>query len=483
MSNESIIRDLLNGTEFDDPRLYDALNKLLEDFYKVFNQLYPPTASSFGKTGQVAVPGDILGFTATLFANNCRLTWYQSSSLDSYEIRYKSGAYDSTYWDASEVILVTGTQSADINPLTIPLLTGNHTFLIKGINTSGEFSKTASYVVVNIPLITAPTISITVITNFVLLSWSAVDSVFAIAYYNIYKNNVLQGKVSGTFEAIFETVGGNFTYVVEPVDIVGNVGLASTGVTVAVSNPVDFTLHSTLISTFTGTKTNCFSYPDVTIPTGNVLIACINATETYDQHFSTRSWISPQSQVDAGYPIVIEPSQTSGQYQEVFDFGSVISNIIVVMDWNVIAVVGSISTGSSTIETSTDNISWTAPVVANSKFAAAIRYVRFTMKFVGTDTKSLSYYYNLRCLLNVHREQDGAQATVFAVDAGGTVVNFNKAFKSIDSITLTPVNTLEQKAVYDFSFPVNPTSFKILLFNTAGARINGNVTWLARGIF
>jgi hypothetical protein len=219
------------------------------------------------------------------------------------------------------------------------------------------------------------------------------------------------------------------------------------------------------------------------VETGNVLIACINITETYQQHFDSRVWAGPSAQVAAGYPYFIEPSETTASYTEIFDFGSIVSNIIVTVNWNTLSVTGSVATNTTTIETSTDGVIWSAPTIGTSVFSAALRFVRLTINFVGATDKSLIEIYNLQCLLNVHREQDGGEVSVFAADAGGTVVPFNKAFKSIDSITLTPLNTLEQKAVYDFAFPVNPVSFKILLFNSAGARVDGTVTWLARGIF
>jgi hypothetical protein len=265
MSNESIVKSLLGGIEFDDPRLYDALAHLITDLYKVYDANFPPSSRAFGSTGQVTSPGDVTGFIATLYDNNLKLSWAQAAGIVSYEIRYKSGTFDSTDWDTATVILRTATLSADINPLTIPLTFGNHTFLIKTVDNSGTESDTAAYVVVNIPVINSPTVSATVITNFVLLSWTVPTSVFVIDHYNVYKNGVLQGRVSGTFEAIFETVGGTFTYVIEPVDIVNNIGMASPGLALIVSNPVDFTLHAIITSTFTGTKVKCKTFTDLSI--------------------------------------------------------------------------------------------------------------------------------------------------------------------------------------------------------------------------
>lgn len=261
MSNQSVISSLLGGIEFDDPRLYDLLALLSNDLYKVYNQLNPPSVQSFGATGQAILPNDVSGFVATLFNNNLKLNWSAVDGFVSYELRYKAGSLDETAWDTASTILRTGTLSADINPLIIPLTTGSHTFLLKAVDNNGSYSSTPAILIISIAAITSPSVSTVIITNFVLLSWSTPVSTWLIDHYNIYKNGVLQGRVSGTFEAIFETVGGTFTYVVEPVDIVGNVGTPSSGVTVAVSNPVDFTLHASLLTDdFSGSKTSCFAY-------------------------------------------------------------------------------------------------------------------------------------------------------------------------------------------------------------------------------
>ena len=36
-------------------------------------------------------------------------------------------------------------------------------------------------------------------------------------------------------------------------------------------------------------------------------------------------------------------------------------------------------------------------------------------------------------------------------------------------------------AVVDFQDVINPTSFKVLLYNTSGVRVSGNFTWQCRG--
>lgn len=261
MSNESSVKNLLNGVEFDDPRMYTLLDQLIQDFYNLQNQVNPPVSNRvFGTTGVIIGPDTVDAFTAFLYVNNLKLAWLQIPGVVTYEIRYLFGTFDATAWDDANIILQTSTSSADINPLTVPLIYGDHTFLIKAQDSSGNFTPNASVVVVNIPQIPSPVITPTLITNFVLLNWSVPASVFLIDHYNIYKNGILVGTATGTFQSFFEAIGGEYTYVVEPVDIVGNVGTPSAGNTLSVSNPVDFTLHDILSSTFTGVKINTLAF-------------------------------------------------------------------------------------------------------------------------------------------------------------------------------------------------------------------------------
>jgi hypothetical protein len=60
-------------------------------------------------------------------------------------------------------------------------------------------------------------------------------------------------------------------------------------------------------------------------------------------------------------------------------------------------------------------------------------------------------------------------------------VNFSASFTSVASITVTPKGTTARIAIYDFAGGVNPTNFKVLLFDTAGTRVTGDVSWAARG--
>tara|TARA_R110000868_G_scaffold16913_6_gene74959 strand:- start:2033 stop:3457 length:1425 start_codon:yes stop_codon:yes gene_type:complete len=473
MSNESIIKSLLGGSEFEDPRIYDALNLLLNDFYKVYYNIYPPESNRvLGETGSTTGADSVLGFTGTLFTNNLRLTWSALTGAASYELRYNFGA--STNWDTATSLLTTSTLSADVNPLTVPLLYGNHTFLLKAITTLGVYSTTAASVVINIPQIAATVITPTVIDNNVLLKWTVPTSILEIDYYNVNKNGSLIGKMDGTFEVIFETSAGTFDYSVEAVDIVGNVG-TSTTITVTVNQPPDYELTDSRSSTFNGTLNNCLLESD------GKLYACIDLTATWNTHFSVPAYASPDAQVVAGFPLYIQPTLTTGYYEEVIDYGTVVNNTIITALYSSNELSASVAIVIK-IATSLDNISYSAFTAGASLFASTLRYVKVKLEFTGADTDSLISIDSLQFRLDVKREIDSGTVAALAADTNGTAVTFGKAFKDIDSITLTVESKVPVTAFYRFVDIPNPTTFYVYCVDSTGNRVSYTVSWKARGI-
>lgn len=95
---------------------------------------------------------------------------------------------------------------------------------------------------------------------------------------------------------------------------------------------------------------------------------------------------------------------------------------------------------------------------------------------------SLGRLYLLEARLDVRLETDEGTVSALASDGTGTTVTFNKAFKDISSITVSVLDTVEKKVIFDFTDVPNPTTFKVLVFDTAGARVNATVHWIARGV-
>lgn len=473
MSDESEALSLLGGIEFKDNRLYSLLDTMIRDFYALDRQVNPPV-SNVGASGvQIISVGVVMGFFATLYSNNLRLEWQELVGTSFYEIRYKFGDNPASSWDTASVLVRTPTLSADINPISIPLIYGNHTFFIKASDTNSTESDEAAVVVVNIPQITAPTITPIVIDNNVLLKWTIPDSVFRIDYYNVYKDGTLQGIMNGTFEVIFETTSGSYTYKVEAVDIVGNIGTSSS-VVVHVDQPPDFELTDSRISALTGTKVNVLKENDY-------LLCCLNLTETFATHFTGHSWTKVDDQIAAGFPLHDQPTLTTGSYEEIIDYGTIISNTIITLTWSQVQLAGSSSVVCK-IATSVDNITYTSFATVTSLFSPSLRYAKIRFEFTGVDTHALIQFSNIQIRLDVKREMDSGSVNALASDASGTAVLFNKDFLDVDSITLSVAAIQPITAIYSFVDIPNPSTFYVFAYDSSGNRVDYLVSWKARGI-
>ena len=475
MSHESTVLSLLGGVEFEDPRMYTLLEILIKEFYTLDRQINPPVTQSFLVSGvQIGSIDSTSSFTATIYGNNVRLSWSAITGTSYYDVRYKSGVATASDWSTANSILRTTSLSADINPLTIPLTIGSHTFLIKPVNSSGIEATTAAVVVITIIQALAPTISSTVIDNNVLLTWTAPTSQFDIAYYNVYKNGVKSGTMKGTFEAIFETSSGTYTYGVEAIDIVGNIGVRGFA-TLAVRQPPDFELFDSQISDLSGTKVNVVKIEDY-------LLCSVNATDTWDDHFSNMTWADIQDQIDAGFPIYAQPSELTGDYEEIIDYGTLLTNVIVSLRWSEVTISGSVAVVAK-IASSEDDITYTAFTTGTSVFYASLRYVKIRFEFTATNTTGLLELSDINTLLDVKREVDSGQVNALASDGlAGTLVNFNKTFRDIDSIELTVAARQPITAIYLFTDVPNPTSFNVLAYDSSGNQVDYLVSWMARGI-
>jgi hypothetical protein len=150
-------------------------------------------------------------------------------------------------------------------------------------------------------------------------------------------------------------------------------------------------------------------------------------------------------------------------------------------------VIGSSTAAGATFEMSVDldtsiDFSITADVLLEM-------FDAFDLDFIGSlvltqaSHHAITQFFGLKVNLDVKREVDSGEISALSSDATGTLVLFNKSFKSVDSITLTVEGTTPAVPIYNFDGSIpNPVSFKILVFNQAGARINATVSWKARGI-
>jgi hypothetical protein len=118
----------------------------------------------------------------------------------------------------------------------------------------------------------------------------------------------------------------------------------------------------------------------------------------------------------------------------------------------------------------------------SSVYVTDFRYAKIRFDFSGVGGDDLVTVTGLNIRFDVKLKNDAGTATANSSDSGGTTVNFNVSFVDVESITVTPKGTAARIAVYDFVDAPNPTSFKVLLFDTAGNRVSGDVSWSVKGI-
>jgi hypothetical protein len=458
-----------------------------------------------------------------------------------YEIRKGN-----TFSSATVVTKVNSTfYSTNIN------WSGTQRFWVVAVDVNVLYGSTNAYgteVSVDVPITapSQPTVTQQVIDNNVLLQWTDATVTLPIDTYELRKGAdwataTLIGTKSGRFTSVFETASGTYTYWIAGIDTAGNYGTPGS-VSAIVNQPPDYVLKANTDSAFGGTKTNIIT--DV----GGQLVN-VNTTETWQSHFTSRSWTTPQDQITAGYTYYAMPSQTTASYEEEFDAGALVAGTKVSATLTSTAIAGSttitpslrvrgttsnsgtysqsattitvtstahglavgdyvyldftsgtatdatyvvatsaantFTVTSATSATTSGNVScikWITYAGLSQVYATQFRYYRVRYDFASAGGDDLQLLTALNVRLDSKLRNDSGNGTANSGDTGGTVVNFNIAFVDVDSISVTPLNTSAVIAVYDFTDVPNPTSFKVLLYNTSGTRVTGTFSWSARGV-
>lgn len=416
-------------------------------------------SNSYNVVVNITVPIP-LNVTSSIDIKDAVLRWDSPTvglPIEYYEVEYDGNVYK--------------TKS---NQYRLPIYWGGSKYFnIRAVNTLGAVSDNVTTTIV-ITTGTMTQLKTEVIDNNVLLRWDATQGTLPIENFIIYRGATeltleVIGEKKGTFTTIFENASGTYTYWMAPIDSAGNIGTKLSATTM-VNQPPDYVLNVDWYSTFSGTKVNA-NISD------NKLYLPINTTETIANHFTTRSWTSAQAQVNAGYPLWIEPFSTSGSYTEVFDYGTTLASSMVSVNLDKTIIKGTPSV-IFTVSLSTDGISYTDYYDQEQVYGTGFRYVKVKIDVSGTNSAVSINIINVR--LDSKLINDVGTGTVTNASTG-VLVNFTKPFIDVTSIQVTPIGTTPLFAVYDFVDTPNPTQFTVYLYNTAGTRVTGNFSWSARG--
>jgi hypothetical protein len=399
------------------------------------------------------------------------LSWPAVSSnfaIEHYEIRYGT-----TYATAA----VIGVTKATIYTVNVDW-NGTKRFWVAGWDIAGNEGNPAYCDVIVISPGAIIPATPRVIDNNVLLQWSApTTGSLPIAYYEVSKGDAYLtsesvGTFKGTFCVVFESVSGEYKYWIVPVDSAGTHG-TEVNISATVNQPPDYVILQNWTDDYSGTKVSALAYD-------GKLYAPVNITETYTEHFAVNT--TPQAQIDAGYPLWIQPVPNTATYTRVFNYGASIDVLTKITVEAPYTQEYGTATIAATIEVSADNVTYEAPVSGYTTIASGFQYVRVVLTVTGGSNTAMLAITRLNVKLDLKQITDAGR---IEVTSNGITVNFNKTFIDIVSITVTAEGTTALFAIYDFTDVPNPDHFHIYLFDAAGANASGSgkyVSWSVRGV-
>lgn len=357
---------------------------------------------------------------------------------------------------------------------------GARTFWVTAIDARGNYGTPQSLIVnINAPgAVTGQRAD--VVDNNVLLYWTASPGTLPIDRYEVRKGSswaggtVVGSNGNSTFTAIFEQQAGTYTYWITAYDSANNEG-TPVAITATVNQPPDYILRNNFDSVFGGTLTNMYLE-------NGAMLGPVDTTETWASHFSSRGWTSPDSQIAAGYPLYIQPSVTSGAYEEQIDYGVVLPSTVVTVTLASTVLAGSVA-ATCTISYKTNvGDAWTVatPGVTTLFIAGGFRYLRVQFAFTCTAGANLIRVTGLNVRVSNRLKTDSGTFTITNAAAGATVP-FNVAFLDADTPICQPAGATPLIPVVDFSDVPNPTGFNVKLYNQAGTAVTGSGSWTARG--
>jgi hypothetical protein len=465
---EAQILSLIKKIDKTNPEVALAMEQLTKQFYALERQVNPLAVSSRIASGATAITvDDVTNFAATITPTNVRFSWDAVDDTFQYEIR------QGTVWATATSILISSTRSANFTPQVLGLTYGLHTFLIKAINSSGYSSTTEASTAFTVTSIGLVDLTGSAIQNVATIDWETPASIFEISYYKAYKDGVLVGTIAGTFIVISVRVEGLYEFTIVSVDIVGNESSPSPGVTLKLLQPENYVLYNSLTADYSGTYSNSqfYTYLGIAGIVGPITV------QTWDQHFTTNVWNTPQEQITAGLPKYIQPSTSPGYYEEEFDLGSVLDNFTATLNYTLLTLAGTISI-TSQISSSVDNITWTTPEAGPSVYFASGRYIRVRWILTALNAASVGFLSSLFVDINIQFSTDQGEFACLSTDVGGTEITYNKAFVTVTSVVGTAVATSEAIVVTD---SISGASFLALVFDKDGTRISETISWQARG--
>ena len=411
-------------------------------------------------------------------AYGIRANWLQVPDLDLsfYEIRIGG-----TSWATSTFVF----KAKTTDHLLEAQLAGTRTLWVKAVDSSGNYSVNAA--AVNITVLAPYQVAfkdVRVEQNKVNFEWADARSSQPILRYN-YRVAKVVGGIVGTYISrggsgsdsrsdnipFFEAA--TWRIEITATDVAGNVGPTNT-TDVLISLPDDYSPLLNTISTGGGAMVNA-------VKTGlfSRVTLLMNATETWQSHFTSRGWNTIQDQINAGFPLYFQPGTTTASYTEDIDAGVVFTagTIAVNLSINTLAgaPVSSIQIGYKRLIGDAYTF---AAAGARNVIAQNFRYIRIIVSATGTGA-DLAEIELLQTSINVQQISENTTVACLSTDVNGTLYTTTRGFTDVQGVIPgaivqgSAIARIEARIV-DAGAPGTPAQVFIYLFNSSSQRVSGN---------
>jgi hypothetical protein len=279
---------------------------------------------------------------------------------------------------------------------------------------------------------------------------------------------------NSTFTTVFEQQAGVYSYWVVAFDSAGTAGPA-VAIVATINQPPDYVLRDDYNDDFVGITLSGMYVED-----GKVYGPSFG--ETIKTHFDSRAWATPDAQITAGYPLYFQPSATTGYVERTMDYGTVLPATIITLTTAETVLSGAVTVAVQISYKELVGDAWTDGAAdVRQVMASEFQFVKVRITFTASGGDDLIELSALNIKLSGKLATDSGNGSAVSTDSGGTTVTFGVGFIDVRSINVTPSGTAARYAIYDFVDVPNPTTFKVLLFDSAGARVSGGFSWTARG--
>lgn len=165
---------------------------------------------------------------------------------------------------------------------------------------------------------------------------------------------------------------------------------------------------------------------NVLLEEDNTLSLPVDTTETYEGHFTARSWTNPQAQVSAGFTRFIQPVPLTASYEEVIDYGAILPGTQIQVTPTANVVMGTLESLMSISVKKNWADAWVTTTNTTNIYASDFRYIKITVNYTGIGNNDMIVLQKLNVKLALKiRTDSGSAKTGGPVHVQGNLVDYS----------------------------------------------------------